>query len=395
MASLLREPVGPEQQALLKVIGEPFIGTGKWPVWQYVDLTLQDEHGLDAESVLASLPEAGDKSPTSLGYGLTWRMDSYRQPNPDDRVALTVAGLRFLPQAETVTRAFAAVVGHLASQQAQLVPSPEEVVAATVTSDQLAERLRESGYQAEDGGRDADLLARIRALLEHEPFLFGAAHQPGPSEPWTVKVPAVLRRYRDVTSVEEYIDTVTALVAPPDPPSVPPAAGALDIPYAIGYLDAVWQARTGKHLFAYLDPASVARVTLVCSSEEEFNSLMSALADVLGQVVVPGTVVPPQRGALEAVREFLATALATEAADRVSTAFETLIRLRRIRVSTQHADARHRAVTSFAEIGLAFPPPSWEQAWSHIATHAAGALDAIREEAHVGLSRPAGDGGSR
>ena len=317
MASLLREPVGPEQQALLKVIGEPFIGMGKWPVWQYVDLTLQDEHGLDAESVLASLPEAGDKSPTSLGYGLTWRMDSYRQPNPADRVALTIAGLRFLPQAETVTRAFAAVVGHLASQQAQLVPSPEEVVAATVTSDQLAERLRESGYQAEDGGRDADLLARIRALLEHEPFLFGAAHQPGPSEPWTVKVPAVLRRYRDVTSVEEYIDTVTALVAPPDPPSVPPAAGALDIPYAIGYLDAVWQARTGKHLFAYLDPASVARVTLVCSSEEEFNSLMSALADVLGQVVVPGTVVPPQRGALEAVREFLATALATEAADRV------------------------------------------------------------------------------
>ena len=55
-----------------------------------------------------------------------------------------------------------------------------------------------------------------------------------------------------------------------------------------------------------LDPASVARLTLACGSEEEFNSLMSALADVLGQVTVPGTVVPPQRGALEAVREYLA-----------------------------------------------------------------------------------------
>lgn len=183
MASVLREPVGPEQQALLQVIGEPFTATGKWPVWQYVDLTLEDEHGLDAGTVLASLPEAGDKSPTSLGYGLIWRMDSYRQPNPDDRVALTVAGLRFLPQAETVTGAFAAVVGYMASQQAQLVPSPEEVVTATVTSAQLAERLREAGYLAEDGSQDAGMLARIRALLEHEPFLFAAAHQPGRRNP--------------------------------------------------------------------------------------------------------------------------------------------------------------------------------------------------------------------
>ena len=395
MASVLREPIGPEQQALLRVIGEPFIATGKWPVWQYVDLTLENQHGLDAEAVLASLPEAGDKSPTSPGYGLTWRPDSYRQPHADDRVTLTVAGLRYLPQAGTITEAFAAVIGYLAARQAQLVPSPDEVVTATVTSTQIADRLRETGCLPEGTDGDAELLARIRVLLEHEPFLFGAAHQPGPSEPWALQVPAVLRRYRDATGAEEYIDTVTALVAPADPPSVPPSVSALDIPYAIGYLDAVWQARTGRHLFVSLDPASVARLTLACGSEEEFNSLMSALADVLGQVTVPGTTVPPQRGALEAVREYLATTLAPEAANRVSAAFETLIRLRRIRVSTQHADARHRAVTSFAEIGLAFPPPSWDQAWAHIATLAAGALDAIREEAHASLGQPAGDGGGR
>jgi len=105
--------------------------------------------------------------------------------------------------------------------------------------------------------------------------------------------------------------------------------------------------------------------------------------------------VPPRRGALEAVRNYLARALAPEAADRVSAAFETLIRLRRIRVSTQHADARHRAVTSFAEIGLAFPPPSWDQSWAHIATLAAGALDAVREEAHASLRQPAAGGGGR
>jgi hypothetical protein len=60
-------------------------------VWQYVDLTLEDQHGLDAEAVLASL--AGDRAPASLRYGLARRMDSYRQPNPDDMATVTSAGV--------------------------------------------------------------------------------------------------------------------------------------------------------------------------------------------------------------------------------------------------------------------------------------------------------------
>jgi hypothetical protein len=122
MTSVLREPVGPEQEALLLVIGEPFIATAKWPVWQYVDLTLENEYGLAAEAVLASLPDTGDRSPTSLSYGLVWRPDSYRQPHLDDRVALTVAGLRHLPQAVPITAAFIDMISYLANQQARLVP---------------------------------------------------------------------------------------------------------------------------------------------------------------------------------------------------------------------------------------------------------------------------------
>ena len=72
-------------------------------------------------------------------------------------------------------------------------------------------------------------------------------------------------------------------------------------------------------------------------------------------------------------------------ADRVTAAMGTLISLRRIRVSTQHRDARHRAVTAFQAIGLPFPPPGWSQAWAHIAVHARGALDVIREEINANL----------
>lgn len=78
---------------------------------------------------------------------------------------------------------------------------------------------------------------------------------------------------------------------------MPPSVSTLGIPYAIGYLDAVWQTRTGGRLFVSFDPASVARLTLACGGDEEFSSLMSGFRDVLGQVAVPGAAVPPQRGA--------------------------------------------------------------------------------------------------
>jgi hypothetical protein len=78
-----------------------------------------------------------------------------------------------------------------------------------------------------------------------------------------------------------------------------------------------------------------------------FNSLMSALADVLGQVMTPGTAAPLQRGALGAVRDYLAGSLDADAAERATAAGKTLIGLRRIRVSTQHSGARHKAVAEF------------------------------------------------
>ncbi len=387
MASPLRELLSPEQETLLRVISEPLLASGEWPVWQYVDLTLDNQHGLDAASLLASLPDTGDRSPTSQAYGLIWRPDSYRQPQPDDKVTVTVAGLRHLPQAGPVIGAFLTMFRYLVDRQRQLIPSPDEVVTATVTDGEIGDHLRGAGIPIAGPGVIDEMLLKVRMVLGHEPFLYSVVHQPKPFGPWTIQVPAVLRDYREVTTVEDYIDRVSELVAPPPPPSVPLSIGALDLPYAAGYLDAVWMTRTGSHLFDNLDPASTARLTQACGSEEEFNSLMSALADVLGQVVAPGTAVPPQRGALEAVRDYLLPMLDADAADRVSGAFQTLIRLRQIRVSTQHADARHRAVTSFQEIGLPFPPTNWSQAWAHIASLAMGALDVVREEAHAGLSR--------
>ena len=77
MAGSLREPLSPDQEHLIRVIFEPFDEAGEWPVWQYVDLTLDSRLGIDtAAYVLASLPGVGGQAAVSLSYGLTWRQDS-------------------------------------------------------------------------------------------------------------------------------------------------------------------------------------------------------------------------------------------------------------------------------------------------------------------------------
>ena len=78
--------------------------------------------------------------------------------------------------------------------------------------------------------------------------------------------------------------------------------------------------------------------------------------------------------------------LEIDAAERVREAMDVLIGIRHLRVSTQHADARHRAVAAFDTLGMAFPPSSWEQAWVRVAVLAIRAFNVLREELHLGLS---------
>lgn len=84
----------------------------------------------------------GSSGATGLRYGLTWRQDSHLEPGPEARVALTIAGLQHVGEAAApLLNAFVATVLLMVEQQRQLVPSPSEVVEATVTSAMIAERI--------------------------------------------------------------------------------------------------------------------------------------------------------------------------------------------------------------------------------------------------------------
>ena len=130
----------------------------------------------------------------------------------------------------------------------------------------------------------------------------------------------------------------------------------------------------------------MAGLTKSCVSEAEFNSLLSSLADVLGQIIPPGKTKPPQRGALEAFRDQVCPLLEPGPSERVRNHVNLLIEIRHIRVTTQHANARSAAVKAFNKLGLRFPPINWEQAWVQVGVIEIDALVAIREEVLVGIS---------
>ena len=265
---VLREELSQDQRRLIQVVFEPFDQDRGWPVWQYVDLTLDGRFGLDAAAVLDSLRAVGYHTPMSMSYGLTWREDSHLQPQPGTRVALTVAGLRcLLPATEPLLRAFLVTVRYMIEVQSKLMPDPRHVVEATVSSSSIKEELTTWSIKGVSGPPVEAMLRKVRRLLGHEPYLYNVVQQPKPDiEDWTARVPAILRSYRGIESVDDYLDHLTALVAPAEPPSTPPTSAPLDIPYAVGYLDAVWKSRTGSHLFVNLDPASVGRFTLACKT---------------------------------------------------------------------------------------------------------------------------------
>lgn len=377
-----------EQRRLLEVIYEPFRLSGHWPVWQYVSLTMEQQHNVDAADILQTIPAAGSGQ---RAYGLLWRHGSF-EPNPDSEIALTVAGLRSVSDAALLKEMFVQVLKAAATALSQVKPDPHKAVPTTIEHEIVTALARQDQRMSAEVndlppvGLGLEVAKRrIRVLFEHEPFPVSFSRPSTASEDWTMTVPPFLRRYKDIATVDDYLDRVIADYVPPEMPSAPISPHPLDVPYAAGYLDAVWRAVTGKRLFANLDPASTARLTESCANAEEFNSLMSALADVLSRVAKPDVAEPPQGGALEQVRDWLLPQLEPEAAGRAGDAFSTLIALRRVRVSTQHADARQKAVTAFRDLGLTYPPADWNDTWQRITVMAQGAFDVIREEIRSGL----------
>jgi hypothetical protein len=356
-------PPTPEQRLVLDAVGQLYLNNGRWPRWSWVE-ELLDDHELDALTVYRSFPT---EFSVQYGYLGTARVN----PGPNDRVHLTILGLSHVEVAHSLVRSFLHLVSAFGTARRAMRLDP-------FADDQPIGR-RESVL----AGRTPSLYEPlVIPLLTHEPPTWRCEFSPSPDAWETVSLPAALRRFAGVQSVDDYLERLASWLLPATSLNEEPLVSPFSLPAAIDYLDAVWQLRYGERLVSPPGVERSARLAFTATSAEEADSRLSALAELLGGLRLP-PVAGGRRHALVRLQAKLDDDLPSETHDRVHDAIAVLNAARIVRVGAQHQGAspetRHAVVT----LGLDYPIADWPAAWQHIQNAAANAFNAIRDELHA------------
>lgn len=193
-----------QQLTLMQTMAGPFLNTGKWPVWHHV-LTELDRKGLDAEQLLKSLPSVGTRAVGRLSYGLAWY--DCNGLSDDSRPALTMAAGLHLVELENVFSSLLRVVSYLIQRQVFSRSSPDSVQRNVVEADEVAREFPTVG---------PEFLQAVPGMLRHEPLLMRGAQgwysKPNGEQSWRYELHRYLLRFRDVSTLPEYVAAQVAYV---------------------------------------------------------------------------------------------------------------------------------------------------------------------------------------
>ncbi len=180
-------------------------------------------------------------------------------------------------------------------------------------------------------------------------------------------------------------------------PAVAEQVSPLGLPEQLDVLDAYWRLSFGKR-FRLLDlttATGTASLALPCGSRAEFESRLSALADIIDKLRVDEALLPPMtdeekkdkiKGSLDALDIALQHKLPARHHARIDTAIRSLRKVRQARNIIQHGIATDGGLTAkLRQIGIHDAPPNWEEAWNAIRAQAADAMSAIRSELRSAL----------
>ena len=241
----------------------------------------------------------------------------------------------------------------------EIVPAPDREVQAVVTSEQVTTSLLCEGTLGQSRPHVQATVLKLHGLLSHEPYSpWTVLSQGTGGDRWEVRLSnrlGLIRGLSDAVTVEDYVAYIEDWLKPHPASVIPHVINALDLPNAADYLDVVWKIKTGKRLFDDLHVGSCARLTQTCDSEYRFNSLTSALAEVLSSVVPPRRTSPGDKP-LHTLHERLPEVLPPENVARGQGAIEVLLKLTLIRNAQQHSNARDRALREPANSASPFRP---------------------------------------
>jgi hypothetical protein len=170
------------------------------------------------------------------------------------------------------------------------------------------------------------------------------------------------------------------LAQPETPPSPLALAEALD------FLETAWRLGFGKRkaLFQLRDTVTISKLSQACTTRVDFESQLSALADILKAMDIPDELLSKTEEikkdhSLTRLLDCLQARLETNDYQEVDRAVSTIRTVNNIRVALQHSGASRELPANFAKLGIPYPP-EWHSAWDRIRTATIEALRVVREK---------------
>lgn len=358
-----------DQQILIKEIAEVFLIHQDWPTWQYIEETLERKN-LDAGILWASLPRE-----YSHNYGYVWP-PNLSTPTALQRIGLTIAGLGKVPIGQTYVNNFLALVRAIGNVRSKIRLEPFADTKPAVTREDIVSSRRPF----------LTIDKSLLAFLDHEPATWNCQVVTSSEDDWSIELAPSIRRFADVTSLEDYLARMRDLLVPTETPAIAVVDSPFTLPASIDYLDVVWRLRFDKKPLVV--PPGVersAKLAFDAATQEEVDNRLSVLAEVLKNLQVPG--VDGIGGhPLQRLGPFLARELPSDSHERVDKAIQLLDAARMIRTAGQHHSAQSEMVAAYSRLGLSYPVVDWSAAWQQIQRVVATALNDIRDEIYVSIS---------
>jgi len=251
-----------------------------------------------------------------------------------------------------------------------------------ITSEEVLAYQKQRVFEGNEVHRNSAQWSRLLYQLMEEEQCFSGGHSATDDTltSWKWTVCRTVRQYKDVGSIEQYVERLATLLAPPPAIEHRITASPLDLPTSLGYLDSAWRlTHDRRHLLHLVSPEKVASLAFGAGSREEFFDRLSALCDTMKGFEVPGSSTKNAH-AIVRMKGHLQDILPPEAHARIEGALDTLSNLVAIRNGGEHGDAQDKAASSWLALGVRLPITDWAGAWMLVRQRAIVAFDVLRDE---------------